>query len=266
MDLLYTSKSFVPEYPLKDADVCFIGIPFDSTAGAVSNQRFGPVLVREALKNIVTYIPEKRKNPFKELKICDIGDIDVVLGDYEETSFRIKDTLDSIKKKNKNIFPVFVGGEHLTTLPIVEYLKPKTIIQLDAHMDLVRGDKEKYAHNTWAYYASNKGFKIVQMGIRCWDEQEEKMHKKLNIKNDLKNLEGPVYITIDMDVFDPAYAPDTGYREPKGMKPEEVFKIIDSVFKKKVIGMDIMEISSRKINNPTASLAARTILRALSNI
>ena len=82
----------------------------------------------------------------------------------------------------------------------------------------------------------------------------------------MKGMEGPVYLTVDMDVFDPAYAPDTGYREPKGLSPEQVFKIIDQVFGKKVVGMDITEISSREINNPTATLAARTILRALSNL
>lgn len=264
MDLLYASKSFVPVFPLQDADICFLGIPFDSTAGAVSNQRFGPVLVREALKNIVTYVPEKKKNPLRDLKICDLGNVDVALGDYEETAFRIKDTIHSMRKANKKVFPVFIGGEHLATLPVVEALKPKTIVQLDAHMDLVKSSG--YAHNTWTYYAANQGFKIVQLGTRCWDENEEKTCKKFKIKKDLKKLEGPVYLTIDMDVFDPAYAPDTGYMEPNGMKPEQVFKIIDQVFKKKVIGMDIMEISSREINNPTASLAARVILRALSNL
>lgn len=265
-DLLFASKSFVPEYELKEADVCFLGIPFDSTASSVGNQRFGPVLVRQSLKNIITYLPHNKKNPFRDLKICDLGDIDVVFGDYEETAYRIKDTIESVRKINKKVFPVFIGGEHLVTLPIVEALKPRTIVQLDAHRDLVKGEEETYAHNTWAYFALNKGFKLVQLGARCWDEEEEKHHKKFKVAKNLRGIKGSVYLTIDMDVFDPSYAPDTGFHEPGGLSPGQVFKLIDQVFEKKVVGMDIMEIASNRFNTPTSSLAARTILRALGNL
>lgn len=267
MELLYTSKTFVPEFSLKESDICFLGIPFDSTALAVGNQRFGPATVRYALKNVISYIPDKNKNPLKNLKVCDAGDIDVVYGDFEETSFRIKDTINSILKINPKVFLLTVGGEHLITLPVVEALKPKTIVQLDAHRDLVSGDKEKFAHNTWAYFAANLGFKIVQIGARSWEEIEEKNMVRFKIKDSIKNIEGPIYLTIDMDVFDPVYAPDTGFKEPNGLTPKEVFELIDSVFKSgKVIGMDVVEISSNKFNNPTSELAARTILRALSNL
>jgi agmatinase len=265
-DLLYASRSFVPEYPLKEADVCFLGIPFDSTASSVGNQRFGPTLVRQALKNIITYLPDKKKNPFREKKICDLGDVDVVFGDYEETARRIKDTVRSIGSANPKVFPVFIGGEHLATLPIVEALKPRTIVQLDAHRDLVGGDREKYAHNTWAFFAANKGFNLVQLGVRCWQEEEEKNEKKFKISKNIDDVEEPVYLTIDMDVFDPRYAPDTGFQEPGGLPPKDVFNIIDQVFKHKVVGMDVMEIASDRFNNPTSSLAARVILRALGNL
>lgn len=264
MELLYASRSFVPEYPLKEANVCFLGIPFDSTASSVGNQRFGPALIRSSLKNIITYLPEKKKNPIRDLKICDLGDLDVVFGDYEETAFRIKDTIKSIMKANRKVFPVFMGGEHLVTLPVAETLRPKTIVQLDAHRDLVKGSG--FAHNTWAFFAANQGMKLVQLGARCWDEEEEKHCGTFGVEKDLKKVKGPVYLTVDMDVFDPSYAPDTGYQEPNGLSPEEVFGIIDKIFKKKVIGMDVMEIASDRFNNPTSSLAARVILRALGNM
>ncbi|UCG95087.1 MAG: arginase family protein [archaeon] len=263
-DLLFASKSFVPEYPLAEADVCFLGVPFDSTASSVGNQRFGPVLVRQALKNMITYMPGRKRNPFREKKVCDLGDVDVVFGDYGETARRIKDTVKSIRNANAGVFPVFIGGEHLATLPIVEALKPRTIVQLDAHRDLVSGSG--YAHNTWVYFAANRGFNLVQIGVRCWQEEEGRWCKKFRVKKDLKEIKDPVYITIDMDVFDPAYAPDTGFQEPGGLSPKDVFKIIDRVFMHKVVGMDVMEIASDRFNNPTSSLAARVILRALSNL
>lgn len=266
-ELLFTTKSFVPEFPLKESDVCFLGVPFDSTSTAVGNQRFGPVLVRQSLKNIISYLPEKKKNPLKDLKICDLGDLDVVFGDFEETSHRIKETVNSIQEKNKDVFLLTVGGEHLITLPVVEALKPKTIVHLDAHRDLVSKDPEKFAHNSWAYFASNQGFNIVQLGVRSWQQIEEKNKEKFNIKDSLEKTKGPIYLSIDMDVFDPIYAPDTGFKEPNGLKPKEVFEMIDNTFKAgKVIGADIVEISSNKFNNQTSELAARTILRILSNL
>ncbi len=263
MDMLYASKSFVPEHPLKEADVCFLGLPFDSTASSLGNQRFGPALVRQALKNTISYLPEKKKNPFRELKICDLGDVDVVFGDYRETARRIKDTVNSMMRANSGVFPVFIGGEHLVTLPVAEALKPRTIVQLDAHRDLVKGG---HAHNTWAYHAANQGFELVQLGARSWDESEEKLYRKYSVGKDLKELKGPVYLTIDMDVFDPAYAPETGFREPGGLTPREVFGLIDRIFGKKVVGMDIVELSASGFNGPTPSLAARTILQALGNL
>lgn len=264
--MLYVNKSFVPEYPIKDADVCFLGIPFDSTALAVGNQRFGPASIRQCLKTINSYLPEKDISVFEKLKVCDIGDVDVVPGNYQLTSERVRDTIESVLKANKNVFFVSLGGEHLVTLPIVEALKPKTIVQLDAHMDLASEYQgNKFAHNTWAYHAA-KTAKLVQIGCRSWEKEEKENFDSLKVSKNLDDMEGSVYLTIDMDVFDPAYAPDTGFREPNGLSPNEVFELIDLVFRKKVVGMDIVEIASSQFNNQTSNLAARTILRALSNL
>jgi len=254
--VLYVSSSFVPTFPVEEADICFIGIPFDSTASAVGNQRFGPLHVRQALRNIHWNVPG-RGNPLKRLKICDLGDVEVVPESLEETSERVKDTIESVKRINSDIFFLFIGGDHSITLPIIRTLKPKSVVHLDAHADMWGSN---LSHSSWAMYAKKEGFDLHQFGVRAFSEKEKPL------KGNLKKLKEPVYVTVDMDVFDPSFAPDAGLLEPNGLAPQDVFGILDKVFRKRVIGMDIVEISSLQLNNPTAQLAARLILHVLSNL
>ena len=266
--MLYVRESFSTSYDLEEADVCFLGVPFDSTALAEGNQRFGPVLIREALKTKISYVPQKGKNPFRELKICDLGDLDWVPGSYGITSERLKDTVDSIFQTNGDVFPVFLGGEHLISLPVIEQLEPKTVVQLDAHLD--RADEyqgNEYAHNTWTSKLGDTDF--IRVGCRSYTEEQETQKNYMDIeegKAEIENAEEPVYLTVDMDVFDPRYAPHVGFPEENGLSPEEVFELIDTVFEREVVGMDVCEVASKELNNRTAHLAARTVLRALTNL
>ncbi|MFP4633377.1 MAG: arginase family protein [Candidatus Aenigmatarchaeota archaeon] len=264
--ILYLKGSFTTMYPLEEADVCFVGIPFDSTALAEGNQRFGPVTVREALKTSQGNVPEKNTNPLKELKVAELGDLEWVPGDFKETAERIKDTVDEIQERNEEIFPVFLGGEHTISLPLIKAMGPKMVVQLDAHADLEEDYQgNKYAHDTWAYHLLEKtDVELVQVGVRSFAEDKRELVRSM--KKPLKNAEGLVYLTVDMDVFDPRYAPDVGYPEENGMEPREVFEIIDEVFEKEVVGMDVCEVASKELNNRTSVLASKTILRALSNL
>ncbi|MFB6215771.1 MAG: arginase family protein [Candidatus Aenigmatarchaeota archaeon] len=265
-DMLYTRRSFTNTYPIEKSDVCFLGVPFDSTAYAEGNQRFGPVTVRHALKVAESYVPEKDVDPFEKLKVADVGDLDWVPGSFEETASRLKDTIDSIERKNGNALKLFLCGDHSMTYPIVEELEPKTVVQMDAHADLYENQEgNKKAHNTWAKRVEeNMETEIVQIGVRSYAEgQKEDVE---NIGASLENLKEPVYLTLDMDVFDPSYAPHTGYPEENGLSPGDVFEKIDTVFQNDVIGMDVCEISSKTLNNRTSVLAAKSILRALSNL
>ncbi|MFP4116952.1 MAG: arginase family protein [Candidatus Aenigmatarchaeota archaeon] len=266
--MLYARNSFTTNYDLDEADVCFLGVSFDSTALAEGNQRFGPTLVREALKTKISYVPQKGNNPLKELKICDLGDLDWVPGSFEETSKRLKDTIKSIFEENEEVFPVFLGGEHLVSLPIVEELKPKTVVQLDAHLDRAEEYQgNEYAHNTWVSKVEDVDF--VQVGCRSYTEDQDDGEDYMDLekaKEKIRKAGEPVYLTVDMDVFDPRYAPDVGFPEENGLSPDQVFEILDEVFEKKVVGMDVCEVASKELNNRTAHLAAKTILRALSNL
>jgi agmatinase len=266
-EFMYASNTFVPfNYPVEEAKIVFLGIPFSSTSISDSSN-FGPVMVREALRITEPLEPKTRKNFMKE-KICDIGNIDVVPGSYELTAERVKETIDHIKSANPDAFLITIGGDHLITLPVVEALKPKTIIQLDAHRDLRENFLgNEYSHATWANRAKKSlDCDIIQIGTREIGEEEIEIEKELGIKNgisEIKNASEPIYLTIDMDVFDPCYV-ETGFPVSNGMAPKQVFEIIEMLKGKKILGMDINEISSRELPSKTGFLAAELIRKMIS--
>lgn len=260
--MLYLRKTFDYEHPLAESDVVLIGIPWDfSQTGHPT--RYGPLFIRESLRNIVGYDSGTGKNPFRSLKFCDLGDVEVVPGNWKLTEMRIKDTVNYVLGENPDIFPIFLGGDHLVTLGILNSLKPRklTVIDFDAHMDLTEEFLgEKYSHFTWAHHAA-KDFRIVQIGVRSFTEEERDFSRKLKVKSDLKGLKGPVYLTIDLDVLD---TNDVGTPEPGGMGFKDLVSKLKETFRHGVIGMDIVESAAMRVNSESAVLAANLIKKSLS--
>jgi len=262
--MLYVRKTFVYEYPIEEADVVLLGIPWDFSETGLPT-RYGPLFIREALRNIVGYDPETQKNPFEKYKFCDLGDIEVVPGNWKLTEERIMDTIKVIFEANPKVFPIFLGGDHLVTLGILNSLrdvhKKITVVDFDAHMDMMKEFLgEKYSHFTWARHAS-KNFEMRQIGVRSFTKEEEEVSKRFGVKNGLENIKSPVYLTIDIDV---SQAKDVGTPEPGGMNFEEVTKLLEQVCKHKLIGMDIVESAATKINSESAVIAANFIKKILS--
>jgi agmatinase len=257
--MLYAKKTFTYEYPVEEADVVLIGIPWDfSQTGHPT--RYGPLFIREAIKNVVGYDPKSKSNVFEKLRFCDLGDVEVVPGNWKLTSERVIDTVKSVFEVNPNVFPVFLGGDHLITLGVLNGLKQAvkntiTVLDFDAHRDLMPDFLgEKFSHVTWAnHILKDKRFELVQVGCRSWSEGEEKL--KSGVKNAVKT-KNPVYITVDLDVFDPKVAPEVGTPEHNGISFADFVKEIRKLSGQKIIGMDIVECSSHKINTQTANLAA----------
>jgi agmatinase len=257
--MLFLRKTFTYEYPLEEADVVLIGIPWDFSQTGYPT-RYGPLFIREALRNVVGYDPETKTNPFERFKFCDVGDIEVVPGNWKLTEMRIIDTIKSIFETNPKVFPVFLGGDHLVTLGILNALKPRklTVVDLDAHRDLAKEFLgEKFSHFTWARHAM-KDFEIRQIGVRSFTKEEGKVSER--VKDNLKNIKNPVYLTIDLDVLETG---DVGTPEPGGMSFGELAKILKQVCENEIIGMDIVECAATKINSPSAVIAANLIKKVL---
>ena len=262
--MLYTSETFVPyNHPLKEADVVFVGIPFSSTSTS-SPSNYGPTVVREALK-----LTESRLG---QVKIADIGDLEVVPGSFELTAQRIKDTLEEVALEHSNRpfpFLLAVGGNHSITLPLCEALKPKTIVVLDAHTDC-RSDYlgNPHTHQTWAWHAS-KFAKIVNIGLNAPSAEEEaELAANRNILSLSPeafleigpSLEQPIHLSIDVDVFDPSYVV-TGLPEGR-LKPEQVWPILERLAPF-ATSMDIVEIADAQLPSKTGFLAAQIVKAVL---
>jgi agmatinase len=267
--MLYLRKTFSYEYPIEKAGIVLLGVPFDSTETG-KPVRYGPLFIREAIRNVPGYDPKAGVNVFEGQKFADAGDVEVVPGSWKLTEQRIMETVKWMFEANPKVLPVFLGGEHLISLGILQgmkgFFKEKiTVVHFDAHRDLLPEFMgEKFSHITWAYHiAKDPAFRLVQIGCRSWNREEEKNFRKLGISEKLSGMNGPVYLTIDLDVFDPAFAPEVGTPEPEGMETEEFFGMLKKLRIKNLIGMDIVECASDRINTPTAVMGAHIFKRIL---
>lgn len=252
-----------------------LGVPFDSTTTYQPGTRFGPFFVREASYNFEKYnlISDKGLNA----SFCDIGNLEVVPGNLDKTYHHLESVISSMTEDG--LIPLTIGGEHSLSYGVFNALKKQnaTILHFDAHMDL-RDDYmgEKYSHATVMRRICEKNpQKIIQMGIRSASQDEihfaqnnnidyyppNEIKKNLNeIGNKINQLKGPIYVSVDMDVLDPAFAPSVGTPTPNGINPNELEYLISKIKGKDIIGFDVVEVASTSIGDITSINAAKTIL------
>ena len=268
---------------IKENSFGIIGVPFDSTTSYHSGSRLGPIVVREA-----SFGFEKYNTIFnKDLTTAfyDFGDVNVVPGNCEKTCNIVEDTVKELL--DLEIKPIIIGGEHSASIGAVKALTEKyeklTVIHLDAHRDLAfRFVGEKYSHATVMRRVHELGADLVQIGIRSASKDEEEFVKSTyNIQTfksrDVKkhmdaveyylvNIEGPIYISIDMDVFDPAIAPSVGNPTPNGLYVSHLETILETLCHKNVVGLDVVETASDRLGDNTAVVAAKIIYDFLTLI
>ena len=268
------------DYPFENTDFQkygILGVPFDGTTSYIPGARFGPRTVREASYNFERYNLKLGKNLNAEL--IDLGDIEVVHGNFKKTCIKLKKTIDDVLKME--IIPIIIGGDHSISYCVIKSISEKidignvTVIHFDAHMDLREEYLgEKYSHATVMRRIFDMNPKeIIQIGIRSAEEEEAKFAKKnittfsvddvledqARILKYIENIEGPVYVSLDIDVLDPAYAPSVGTPSSCGLDPMQMEKFIMSLKDKNIVGIDILEVSSTQIGDITAINAAKII-------
>lgn len=261
---------------LKENSFGIIGVPFDSTTSYHSGARLGPIVVREA-----SFGFEKYNTIFnKELtaNFYDFGDVNVVPGNCEKTCQIVEDTVCELN--DLNIKPIIIGGEHSASIGAIKALSERyeklTVIHLDAHRDLAFDFiGEKYSHATVMRRALDCGVNLVQIGIRSSSKDEDELakqtyniqtfknrdvHKHMDaLEYYLVNIDGPIYVSIDMDVVDPAIAPSVGNPTPGGLFVSEVETIIETLSHKDIVGFDVVETATDRLGENTAVVAAKII-------
>ncbi len=249
------------------------GIPFDEKSSYLKGANLAPPIIREKFWC-------KSSNTFSEGHI-DIGKYIDDVGDKRINNyFEIeKITLDHFTENNRILT---LGGDHSITYPIIKayckFYDSFDILHFDAHPDLYEElDNDKYSHACpFARIMEKKLIdQLIQVGIRTWNthqlEQARKYKivisemKDFDIRN-LPELKNDVYISLDMDVFDPAFAPGVSHHEPGGLTSRQVISIIQNI-KSRIIGAEIVEYNpKRDVQGITAALAAKMMKEILSQM
>ena len=253
------------------------GVPFDGTSSFRLGSRLAPDEMRAASYNFETY------SSFFDL---DLADVDIHDAGNLEVAENIDDTLFAISKyANKYVndgkIPVMLGGEHSLSYPFVKACKNKYpelgFVVLDAHMDLreeFHGEKNSHACIS-RHVIDDLTQKYVSIGIRSGTREEYEYVSENKIKmftaEDVYSIgiekiisefrdyiKGPVYLSIDMDAIDPAYAPALGTPEPFGITPRDVRDVI-SCLAPQVVGFDLVEIAPAYDSGGTAVLGAKLV-------
>ena len=261
---------------IKENSYGIIGVPFDSTTSYHSGARLGPIVVREASFGFEKYNTIFNKD--LTATFYDFGDVNVVPGNCQKTCKIVEDTVNELL--DLGIRPITIGGEHSASIGVIKALTEKyeklTVIHLDAHRDLAfEFIGEKYSHATVMRRAHEMGAGLVQIGIRSSSKDEEEfvkstydiqtfknrdVHKHMDaIEYYLTNIDGPIYISIDMDVMNPAIAPSVGNPTPGGLFVSEVENILETLCRKNIVGLDVVETATNKLGEQTAVVAAKII-------
>ncbi|GAY25496.1 hypothetical protein ATG_06990 [Desulfurococcaceae archaeon AG1] len=269
----------------------FLGVPFDGGVTYYSGARLGPTYIRIESRLLRPYNHALKIYPFKVLGAVDYGDIDVIPTSVEKTLNSIEETIRDLD--SKGITPFIAGGDHSISLGVLRGLsrhKP-ILIHFDSHLDYwdQYWGGERYTHGTWVKRAIEEGIvsSVVQIGIRGpqYSEEDLKFPEKSPVPltiitmdevayygvtwltSRLKSLKGKIYVSIDIDVVDPAFAPGTGTREVGGFTPRELISILRSLSEAEVemVGIDVVEVSPPLDHTGiTSLLAANLIYEAMS--
>ena len=251
------------------------GVPFDSTHSYKPGCRFGPDAIRDAFNNIEIFQPEFGVDLEVEA-ISDLGNTRHTVVAAEMLQM-VKNVTSELKKQDKQI--IILGGEHLITLgSFTCFPKDTGYVVFDAHYDL----RDQYADIKLSHAAylrrivEERGSEnIVHVGARAFVKEELAFLKEHNIATvsdkEIRNGNGPkllkditstfdrVYLSVDLDVLDPAFAPGVGNPEAVGISSRELYDLITTLQNKKIVAADMVELNPTYDNGSTAAMAAKMI-------
>ena len=250
------------------------GIKFDEKSSYQKGPKFAPPLIREALNCGSANMFAENLISIENSRIEDKGDFEI------SNYFDIEKITENHLSLNAKVFTL--GGDHSITFPIIKAHSKKysklDILHIDAHCDLYDNyEGDKYSHACPFARIMESGFavKLVQVGIRTLNTHQAEQAEKYNVEiHQMKNLDlstipkfkNPLYISLDMDGFDPAFAPGVSHHEPGGLTSRQVIDLIQSI-DSEIIGADIVEYNpNRDFQNMTAFLAAKMMKEILGKM
>jgi agmatinase len=280
LDLLERGPVFMGSIDnFERSEVVLIGAPMEVTVSFRPGTRKGPEQIRLVSPGLEEYSLDLNRD-LVDCCYYDAGDVVLPPGTLQESLRRIGAVTAKVLSSSK--FPLVIGGEHLVSLAVIKEVArvyPElAVIQLDAHADL-REDYlgERYSHATVMRRVADLvgGENIYQLGIRSGTREEIEFGRKHTnlffneliqpLQEIIPLLKGrPVYVTLDIDVVDPAYAPGTGAAEPCGCTSREIIRALHLLGGINVVGFDLVEVSPvYDFSERTALLAAKLVREAI---
>lgn len=265
------------ESSYEEAQTVLFGAPYDSTTSYRPGTRFASRAIRSESFGLETYSPYQDKD-LEEIQVFDSGDLELSFGRVDLALADIKARTQTILADNKR--PFMIGGEHLVTLPAVEATFEKypdlQVIQFDAHTDLREAYLDaKLSHATVIRRIHDflGDGKIYQFGIRSGERAEfqfAKEHTNLH-KYNLDGLketvaalkDTPVYLTIDLDVFDPGVFPGTGTPEAGGIFFMEFVESLKLISQLNIVALDVNELLPTLDQSGASTALACKVVREL---
>lgn len=269
------------------ADVAVLGLPFDSGVSYRPGARFGPAAVRAGSKLLRPFHPELGVEPWNVLQVADAGDAGINPFDLEQAIAAVEAAAEATYAHADRL--VALGGDHTVALPLLRAAHrrhgPLAVVHFDAHLDT--WDTyfgAPYTHGTPFRRASEEG--LIAMGqaahvgtrgplyaptdlsedaelgfmvISTADVSRDGVHAAIQRIRERVG-ERPVYLSVDIDVLDPAHAPGTGTPEPGGMTSRELQEILRGLAGLPVIGADVVEVAPAYDHAELTALAAAAVV------
>ncbi len=266
-----------------DAKIALFGVPYDRTCSFRAGARYAPQAIRQASYNFESYMMDHGRN-LVDIPFADLGDTPS-FGPTEEMVAGVSKLSGDVLKSGK--IPIVMGGEH-SLAPAVVRAFPRDIgvIGIDAHLDF----RDSYLDEKWSHACSARrcadhvGVEhVVYIGVRSFSQEEREDLERLGLTyvsvydvhekgmdaaaaRALKAIDRDhVYLTIDMDGVDPAFAPAVGNPEPFGLSPLQVKKLL-AILAPHLVGLDLNEVSPTWDFGQTSLLAARLVREAIVDI
>lgn len=269
-----------------ELEVALVGVPFDGGTTYRPGARFGPRHIREQSAIIRPWNPVLEVNPFAKRRTADFGDLPVNPLSIEDTFRRIERAVQPLL--DGEVRCVCVGGDHSISLPLLRAVRrkhgPVSLVQFDAHNDL--WDEyfgSKYSHGTPFRRAFEEGLledgSVLQVGLRgqVYGQEDfdfarehkvkmvtaEEFHRQgiAVVQKLLRTFRGQtVYVTLDIDVVDPAYAPGTGTPQVGGLTSMQILELVRALRGLRIVGCDLVEVSPPYDTGEITSLLAANLL------
>ena len=267
------------------ARAVILPVPYEGTVSYGKGTANGPKAIIEASRHMELYDEEIGINTAEKIGISTLKELNVKKDKPEAMLDKLKKAVKIVADDKK--IPVILGGEHSISSAPVEILKGKypdlSVLQLDAHADL--RDKYEgaiYSHACIMHRILDLNVPFVQVGIRSVCEEDIGVIKKKRIPvfwakdvynnnnwfdDAINKLSGNVYVTIDLDVFDPAIMPSTGTPEPGGLTWYNVINFLKEAAKQKnIVGFDVVELAPNKDNIAPDFMAARLVYKVVGYV